>query len=183
MSYIWQAIYSGGLTLTLVYLIMKKALAAWVIVVAELFFSFVFIGMKVYFEQFARRGKHTSFALIYSCFGGVKFERSARDALGELVDATKVVLTDMSFQPTHQVIKTMGDTEDEPASLRGVVQACIYMNDFMIELRYTESAEQLLVQITSHREMHNIFDVSDRVDRRLSSKLSGAFLLNHGYAE
>lgn len=127
MSYIWQAIYSGGLTLTLVYLIMKKALAAWVFVVAEHFFSFVFIGMKVYFEQFARRGKHTSFA--------------------------------------------------------GVVQACIYMNDFMVELRYTESAEQLLVQITSHREMHNIFDVSDRVDRRLSSKLSGAFLLNHGYAE
>lgn len=183
VSYLWQVIYATGLAFTLTYLIIKKALAAWVFIVVEITFCFVFVGMKAYFEQFARRGKNVAFSLTYTCFGGVKFDRPAREAVSELIDVIKEVLGEMSFQPTHHTVKVAGEQEEEePVSLRGIVQAYVYMNDFIVEARYSESAEQLLVQITAHKDMPNMFDLSDSLDLRLSRKLPGAFLLNHGSA-
>lgn len=182
MSYVWQAIYAGGLVSTLVYLIFKKALAAWVFIVVELVFSAVFVGFKIYLEKFARRGKIVSFALGYSCFGGVTFTTGPTEAVTGLLDEVKQELALMSFQHTHQFVKALGEQEDEPAGLRGTVHGFVYTNNFAIEVRYSAAAEQLMVQICSHWEMPKIYELSERLDARFASHIPGSFLLVHGHS-
>lgn len=178
-SYVWQTIYCLGLACTLIYLIFKKALAAWVFIVVELALGVIFICVKIYFEQVAPKGKNTSFALVSSCFGGVSFEQP-RKSIVELLSTVKEVLHSMSFMETHQSIEVVGDTENEPASLRCIVHAYIYMNEFMVELRYSKETAQLLIQVTAHRHLENLSELANRIDQQITLSLPGSSMLHHG---